>query len=479
MPGLRSRMGLWCAVLFLSCALAQADDMAFMITGTQFGTIDLTTGVFSPIGNESLSLTGLGVANGKLYTANGSTLYQMNLANGSLTKVGTSSVNYTFFGSTLTGLYAASAGYLYSVDPGTGAATQIGNGLLPKNCIDNFTIFESAQLSTNSAALYFVCSTSLYTIDVSSGSPMLIGTSIGTSATNLSALTSINGTLYGALNQVNGPFTIVSINPVNSSPTKVSTVSPPARAVGLAPLIAAPPPTINPGGVVPIFSSSNTIQPGSWVSIYGTNFTGATNLWAGDFPPTLGGVTVTINSKLAYLWLVSPGQINLQAPDDAATGTVNVTVANAAGSVSSTVTLEPYGPSFSLFNGKYAAALVLTPGAPGNSGSGYDLIGPTGALSFTTRPVKAGETLVLYGVGFGPTTPPAPAGKVFSGAAPAVSLPQVTIGGVPAQVTFAGVIEAGLFQLNVVVPNAGHGDQALQASTGGLATPQGVLITLQ
>lgn len=229
MPGLRSRMGLWCAVLFLSCALAQADDMAFMITGTQFGTIDLTTGVFSPIGNESLSLTGLGVANGKLYTANGSTLYQMNLANGSLTKVGTSSVNYTFFGSTLTGLYAASAGYLYSVDPGTGAATQIGNGLLPKNCIDNFTIFESAQLSTNSAALYFVCSTSLYTIDVSSGSPMLIGTSIGTSATNLSALTSINGTLYGALNQVNGPFTIVSINPVNSSPTKVSTVSPPQR----------------------------------------------------------------------------------------------------------------------------------------------------------------------------------------------------------------------------------------------------------
>ena len=80
-----------------------------------------------------------------------------------------------------------------------------------------------------------------------------------------------------------------------------------------------------------------------------------------------------------------------------------VSVTTAAGTASSTVTLGQYGPSFNLFNGKYPAAIVPTSG-PGNSGAGYDYsIGPAGAFSFSTRPVKAGETLLLYGVGFGPT----------------------------------------------------------------------------
>jgi hypothetical protein len=102
-----------------------------MVTYDQFGTVDLSTGVFSPIANESLQLNGLGVANGKLYGVSGGTLYQVNPANGSLTSVGTSPANYAYVGSTLTGLYAAAGGYLYYVDPGTGAATRIGTGVLP------------------------------------------------------------------------------------------------------------------------------------------------------------------------------------------------------------------------------------------------------------------------------------------------------------------------------------------------------------
>ena len=164
---------------------------------------------------------------------------------------------------------------------------------------------------------------------------------------------------------------------------------------------------------------------------------------------------------------------SLPVADDAATGTVSVVVINGAGSASSSVTLGEYAPSFNLFNSRYAAAEVQTP-------TGYDLIGPTGGFSFATRPVKAGEILELYGVGFGPTTPEVPAGEVFPGPpAPAVTLPKVTIGGLPATVNFAGIVEAGLFQLNVVVPNAGSGDQLLEASVGGATTPSGVYITLQ
>jgi uncharacterized protein (TIGR03437 family) len=237
-------------------------------------------------------------------------------------------------------------------------------------------------------------------------------------------------------------------------------------------------PTINAGGVVPVYSSSTTIEPGSWVSIYGNNLAAGTSVWNGDFPTLLGGTSVTINNKPAYLWFVSPTQINLQAPTDSATGSVLVSVTTATGSASSSVTLGQYGPSFNLFNGKYPAAIVPTVG-PGNSGGGYDYIGPAGAFAFPSRPVKAGETLLLYGVGFGPTTPPVPAGQTFSGAAPSVTQPLITIGGVSANVAFAGIVGAGLFQFNVVVPNAGSGDQALVATVGGVSTPSNIFITLQ
>jgi uncharacterized protein (TIGR03437 family) len=244
--------------------------------------------------------------------------------------------------------------------------------------------------------------------------------------------------------------------------------------------LLSPPVSINANGVVPVYSSATTIQPGSWVSIYGTGLASTTSVWNGDFPISLANTSVTIDSKPAYLWFVSPTQINLQPPDDATTGTVNVQVTTGAGSASCPVTLGPYGPSLSLFSGNYPAAIVLTPGSPGNSGAGYDYIGPVGAFSFPTRPAKAGETLVLYGVGFGPTSPVVMAGKLYSGAAPSLTTPQITIGGVTAAVGFAGIVEAGLFQFNVTVPGGlGTGDKVLQASVNGVPAPAGVFITLQ
>jgi hypothetical protein len=119
------------------------------------------------------------------------------------------------------------------------------------------------------------------------------------------------------------------------------------------------PPSITPGGVVPVFSTANTIQPGEWVSIYGTNLADAASTWNGDFPQSLGGTSVTINGKSAYLWYVSPTQINLQAPDDSTTGSVAVTVMTGRGSSSASVTLSPFAPSFSLLDSKHVAGIIL------------------------------------------------------------------------------------------------------------------------
>jgi len=238
------------------------------------------------------------------------------------------------------------------------------------------------------------------------------------------------------------------------------------------------PPVISSGSIVPVYSSSTTIQSGEWASIYGSNLAPAVAVWNGDFPKKLGGTSVTVDGKPAYLWFVSPGQINFQVPDDMATGTVPVVVTTAAGSSTSTVTLAGYAPAFLLLGSKYVTAIVPTSGL-GNSGGGYDLIGPAGAFSFPSRPVKAGETVELYGVGFGPTNPTVLAGQLYSGAAPSPVFPQITVGGVQAQVVFSGIVEAGLFQINVVVPNAGSGDQLLQATVGGMTTQANVFITVQ
>ena len=90
-----------------------------------------------------------------------------------------------------------------------------------------------------------------------------------------------------------------------------------------------------------------------------------------------------------------------------------------------------------------------------------------------------GETLCLYGVGFGPTSPAVPAGKGFLGAVPTTYAVTVTIGGVPANVLFAGIAEAGLYQINVIVPNTGTGDKAIQATVNGVRTQAGPVVTVQ
>lgn len=238
-------------------------------------------------------------------------------------------------------------------------------------------------------------------------------------------------------------------------------------------------PQITSGGIVPVFSNVSTIEPGAWASIYGMNLASGTTIWKGDFPQLLGTVSVTVNSKPAYLWYVSPTQINFQAPDDTATGPVNVTVTNSNGSVSAMVNLAQYAPSFSLYDSTHVAAIVPTVGQPGNSGSGYDYIGPANGLPFAARPAKVGETVAIYGVGFGATNPRVSAGAALTSAAASVVLPTITIGGVSAKVAYGGEIEAGLFQFNVVVPSAGSGDQKLVAMIGGVTTPSNVVITLQ
>jgi uncharacterized protein (TIGR03437 family) len=239
------------------------------------------------------------------------------------------------------------------------------------------------------------------------------------------------------------------------------------------------PPAIATGGIVPVGSTVSTIQSGQWISIYGTNLASTQVTWDGtlqpngSYPTSLGNVSsVTFNGIPGYLWFVMPSQpavasqINVQVPDGLPTsGTVSVVVNNSNGSASSTAVLGAAAPSLSLLDNKNVAAWIYAGPGKGHYYDIYDLAGPAGVFAgLTTRPVKAGESLMLYGVGFGPTKDLVPAGRQYSGATATTNPVTVSIGGVTVTPDFAGLVGPGLYQINVTVPNGAPGEQAVFAS---------------
>jgi uncharacterized protein (TIGR03437 family) len=241
-------------------------------------------------------------------------------------------------------------------------------------------------------------------------------------------------------------------------------------------------PLIDAGGVAPVGSSANVVQPGEWVSIYGGNLANGTATWNGDFPTWLGGTSVLVDGKPAYLSYVSPWQVNLQVPDDTAIGPVSVVLTNGAGTVTSSVTLAPFAPSFPLLDTEHVAAIIPRSDHSGAyDGGAYDILGPTGnSLGYATVAAKAGDTVWLYAFGLGPTDPVVPSGQAFSGAAPTTNTVTLSINNVSIPLLFSGLSRAGLYQLNFTVPaGLGSGDLPIAVSVGGSQSPSSDVISLQ
>ena len=177
------------------------------------------------------------------------------------------------------------------------------------------------------------------------------------------------------------------------------------------------------------------------------------------------------NGKSAYVYYISPTQINVLTPPDAMSGAVQVVVTNnGTPSTSFSVQAEALSPSFFVFNGGPYLAATHVGGAP---------IGPTTLYPKLTSPAKPNETIVLYANGFGQTSTPVVSGSILQSGSLA-PLPVVKIGGQAAQVTFAGLVAPGEFQFNVVVPSSlANGDQSITATYGGQTTQAGTLITIQ
>ncbi len=253
-----------------------------------------------------------------------------------------------------------------------------------------------------------------------------------------------------------------------------------ATVTGLAPVIfqltANPNPLLpNITNVVNGASFLPQIVAGSWVTIQGTNLSATTRPWgASDFvngalPIQLDNVSATINGKAAYIYYISPTQLNILAPDDAATGPVAAQVTNSAG-VSNTFTANKVAlsPALFLFTSPYPAAV--------HADGTY--VGPPQLIAgAATTPAKPNEIILLFGTGFGPTNPVITTGFTFANPAPLADSVTATVGGMPASVQ-GFLISPGLYQFNLTIPNLPDGDAALAITIGGLSTPDGLSLTV-
>jgi uncharacterized protein (TIGR03437 family) len=238
-------------------------------------------------------------------------------------------------------------------------------------------------------------------------------------------------------------------------------------------------PAISANGVVNGASFQPGVPANSWVTIKGTNLASQTDDWShsivnGALPTSLDGVSVSMGGKPAYVYFISPGQLNVLAPDVPA-GPVTVTVTTAGGSNTAfATTASAYGPAFFLWPNNQVVA----------TRTDYSYAVKAGTFpGSTTVPAKPGDVIILWATGFGPTMPAAPGGVSVpvSGGYPTASVPTVTINNAPATVYGAALApgSAGLYQIAIQVPSTlADGDWPIQATIGGVASPAGTILSV-
>jgi len=226
------------------------------------------------------------------------------------------------------------------------------------------------------------------------------------------------------------------------------------------------------------------VAPNTWIEIHGSGLApddlgpngltwgSAPEFASGRMPTQLRGVGVTLNGNPAYIYYVSPTQLNVLTPLVDVRGAVQLQVTNGA------ITSAPYpleqkgaAPAFLLLGtSRYITA----------QHTDYSLLGPASMSvpGYTFTPARPGETIILYGSGFG-----LPDTALIEGSATQFAVlapPEIRIGGVPATVASSAVVSPGLYQFNVVVPPAAaDGDNAVTAAYVGFMTPAGTAIAVE
>ena len=285
-----------------------------------------------------------------------------------------------------------------------------------------------------------------------------------------------DGTLYGATNTdgPNGFGTIFSLKPP---------AAPPYTCANAAPVVITFIDSASAYGGYSYFAS------GSWLEIKGANLADPNDprLASADFngpnaPTNLDGISVSINNKPAYVWYLSPTQINVQAPEDSTNGNVAITVTNCKATSSITMfsrrNLAPgllAPPNYSSGGTQYLVATFASDGA-------YVLNTSLGAsFGLNSRPAKPGDLIVAYGIGFGDVTPTILPGVIVGQSNALVNPVTFSFGAAPATLAYAGLAGSfvGLYEFFInVPPGLANGDYQINVTQNGSTVPQTMYLTV-
>ncbi len=239
----------------------------------------------------------------------------------------------------------------------------------------------------------------------------------------------------------NGVYTaMLTVQAVNAIPQFIEV--PVALVVGSSSSISVT-------GVSNSASGAVGFAPGMLMSVYWSpNLAPSTQLPSVvPLPLDLAGVSVTVNGIAAPFYYVSSGLLNMQVPYETGAGAAILGVNN-----KDQVASYPF---------------IVTLAAPGMPPAD-----PTNQAIAPSERGQRGQTLALYITGEGDVTPSAMTGITPAGSSvPKPRLPvTVTVGGMPAPITFAGVPSwsVGVTQVNFTIPqNAPLGVQSVVVTVGG------------
>jgi uncharacterized protein (TIGR03437 family) len=228
---------------------------------------------------------------------------------------------------------------------------------------------------------------------------------------------------------------------------------------------------------------------GSYIEVYGTDLADTTRTWAeSDFsnnvaPTTLDEVSATVGGRPAFISYISPTQVNIQVPEGVTPGN-NVPVV---------LRYKDQDRALASLNIKAAAPGLLAPSSfkvgdyqfVAALHSNGTFVANSAIAGVPAAPALPGETLIIYGLGFGPVTGDTTtvAGRIAQGLTSTAAPVQFFFDGMEAQVSYRGLAPGfvGLYQFNVVVPPglAGGRDVTLRVTVGGENLAQTLYIPIR
>jgi uncharacterized protein (TIGR03437 family) len=233
-------------------------------------------------------------------------------------------------------------------------------------------------------------------------------------------------------------------------------------------------PTVS--GVFNGASFAAVLSPGMIAEMFGANLADASLMMCSAsnsvLPTTCNGVSISVNGKAAPLYYTSPTQISFQIPVDVSGTSAAIQLTRQTGgqtlqSSTFNATLAPTAPGlFTIYSGSLNLVTALD---------------SSGSQITASNPARPGDTVTIYGTGFGATNPVVASGSV----SPATPVPvtasvTATVGSKSAVVVFAGLVPGetgGENLINLKVPDGlNAGTAPVVVTVGGVNSQTGALL---